>query len=291
VLTLFAWPSARLEPRDLPVGVAGPPAAAKPIEGRLAAREGAFEVHRYPDEPAARRAIRDRDVYGAFVATRAGAKVLTASAASTVVAQVLERAARQSRARTQDVVSATPASTALGSSVLPLVLAGILSGAAAAHLGSGSLGRVGLVLVGSVFAGIVATAIVQSWLDVVKGDWLANAAALSLTVLAIASVVAGLYALLGAPGAIVGALIMVLIGNPFSGVGSAPELLPQPVGAIGQLMPPGAGGNLLRCTGFFDGAGAGAHVAVLVAWALAGLALLLVSGARGQRPATEVAPA
>ena len=49
---------------------------------------------------------------------------------------------------------------------------------------------------------------------------------------------------------------MVLIGNPFSGVGSAPELLPQPIGAIGQLMPPGAGGNLLRSTGFFDGAGA-----------------------------------
>jgi len=225
------------------------------------------------------------------VATRAGAKVLTASAASTVVAQLLERAARESRARTQDIVSATPASTALGSSVLPLVLAGILSGAAAAHLGSGGLGRVGLVLVGSALAGLVATAIVQSWLDVVRGDWLANAAALSLTVLAIASVVAGLYALLGAPGAIVGALTMVLIGNPFSGVGSAPELLPQPVGAIGQLMPPGAGGNLLRSTGFFDGAGAGAHVAVLVAWALAGLALLLVSGARNRRPAPEATPA
>ena len=42
---------------------------------------------------------------------------------------------------------------------------------------------------------------------------------------------------------------MVLVGNPFSGVGSAPELLPQPVGGIGQLMPPGAGGNLLRSTG------------------------------------------
>ena len=26
VLTLFAWPSARLEPRDLPIGVAGPAA-------------------------------------------------------------------------------------------------------------------------------------------------------------------------------------------------------------------------------------------------------------------------
>lgn len=30
-----------------------------------------------------------------------------------------------------------------------------------------------------------------------------------------------------------------------------------------QLMPPGAGANLLRSTGFFDGAGAGEHLLVL----------------------------
>jgi hypothetical protein len=54
VLTLFAWPSARQEPRDLPVGVAGPPAAAQAMEKQLTARDGAFDVQRYPDEAAAR---------------------------------------------------------------------------------------------------------------------------------------------------------------------------------------------------------------------------------------------
>jgi hypothetical protein len=39
-------------------------------------------------------------------------------------------------------------------------------------------------------------------------------------------------------------------------------------------MPPGAGANLLRSTGFFDGARAGEHVALLAIWALAGLAAL-----------------
>jgi hypothetical protein len=71
-LTLFAWPASRQEPRDLPVGVAGPAAAIMPIEQQLGAREGAFEIHRYADEAAARRAIEDRDVYGAFVASPAG---------------------------------------------------------------------------------------------------------------------------------------------------------------------------------------------------------------------------
>jgi hypothetical protein len=294
VLTLFAWPSARLEPRELPVGVAGAPVASQAIERRLSAREGAFDVSRYPDEAAARQAIEDRDIYGAFVVTAGAAKVLTASGASQAVAQALERASGEIRPRAGaveviDVVPA-PRGAALASSVLPLVLAGILAGAAAAHLASGSLGRVGLLVAASLASGVVANAIVQSWLDVVDGHWLANAAALSLTVLAIGSVITGLFALLGAPGAIAGALTMVLIGNPFSGVGSAPELLPRPVGTIGQLMPPGAGGNLLRSSGFFDGAAAGGHVGVLLGWTVAGLALLLVAGARDRRLATTRGP-
>jgi hypothetical protein len=79
-----------------------------------------------------------------------------------------------------------------------------------------------------------------------------------------------------------GALLMILVGNPFSATAAGPELLPEPVGGVGQLMPPGAGANLLRSTGFFDGAGSGKHAAVLAVWAVAGLAVLLVAEARGR---------
>ena len=111
--------------------------------------------------------------------------------------------------------------------MLPLLIAGILTGVVASLLAAGWLPRVGLVLAVSVLAGLAATAIVQSWLDVVGGDWWRNAAVLGLTVLSMAALVAGLYALLGEKGAILGALTMIFIGNPFSGVGSAPELLPR----------------------------------------------------------------
>jgi hypothetical protein len=290
VLVLFAWPSARLEPRDLPIGVAGPPAAAA-IEQRLSAREGAFDVHRYPGEAAARRAIRDREVYGAFAVAPTGVRVLTASAASTAVAQLLGEAAARIRApgqpapaRVVDVVRAPRSSPALPSSVLPLVIAGLLAGAAAFHLAPNAVGRMGLLLAAAALCGLVGVAIVQGWLDVVSGGWLANAAVLALTVFAIGAALAGARALLGVPGAIATALVMVAIGNPFSGVGSAPELLPEPAGTIGQLMPPGAGGNLLRSTGYFDGAGGTGHVIVLAVWAVAGLALLAVGSARNVRP-------
>jgi hypothetical protein len=120
---------------------------------------------------------------------------------------------------------------------------------------------------------------------VLDGHWLVNPAAFSLVVLAIAATIAGLRAWLGEKGIAVGALLMVLIGNPFSGVGAAPELLPRPVGDLGQLMPPGAGGNLLRSTGFFDGAAAGSHGAVLLAWAVLGMVLLL--GHKAARSRTQ----
>jgi hypothetical protein len=48
-----------------------------------------------------------------------------------------------------------------------------------------------------VLAGLVATAMVQSWLGVIGGTWVLNAGVLSLTVLAIASLLTGLAGLLG----------------------------------------------------------------------------------------------
>jgi hypothetical protein len=291
VLTLFAWPAAKLEPRDLPVGVAGPAAAVGPIEEQLSAREGAFDLHRYGGEAAARKAIEDRDVYGAFVATPEGPKVLTASAASAAVAQQLTHAADEAGAQVEDVVPAGPQAPALASSVLPLVIAGLLVGIVAALASSRGLGKAGLVVAGSVLTGLVATALVQGWLDVVGGDWVANAGVLSLTVLAIAATLAGLHALMGRAGLAIGALAMIFVGNPFSGMGSAPELLPEPAGAIGQLLPPGAGGNLLRSTGFFDGAGATGHLTVLAVWTAAGLAFLLAAELRGRKAATAKAAA
>ena len=138
VLALFAWPSARLEPRELPVGVAGPPAAAQAITQKLEADSGAFDVNAYAGEGAAREAIEDREVYGAFVATHAGAKILTATGASPAVAQALTHAAAEvggPGATVEDVVAA-PRIAALGSSVLPLLIAGILTGIVSTVLAS-----------------------------------------------------------------------------------------------------------------------------------------------------------
>jgi hypothetical protein len=115
---------------------------------------------------------------------------------------------------------------------------------------------------------------------VVTGDWWTEAGVVGLTVPAISSGVGGLAALVGTKGIGAGALLMVLLGNSFSGVTSAPELLPEPVGAIGQWLPTGAGGSLLRSVAFFDGAAAGGATLTLTAWVLPGLAAVLIGGRR-----------
>jgi hypothetical protein len=273
VLTLFAWPAVRLEPRDLPVGVVG---AARVDNGN-------FDVHRYSSEAAARDAISSRDVYGAFVATPGGTRTLTASAASPAVAGLLAEAGR---GRVVDVAPGSesdPRGAGLAAATLPLVMAGMLVGAAATSLAPAGLRRAGWAAGAAGAAGLAATAIVQGWLGVVEGDWTANWAAFSLTVLAIASIAAGAAALVGRLGLALAAVLTVVVGNAFSAMSSAPEMLPRPVGALGQLMPPGAGGNLVRSTGFFDGAAAGEHVLVLAGWSVLGLTALLVAAARERR--------
>ncbi|WP_327366024.1 ABC transporter permease [Streptomyces sp. NBC_01217] len=291
-LWAFAWPAARIAPHDLPVGVAGSAPAAERLQQQFEQREGAFDVHRYASEADARRAIENRSVYGAAVATPQGPRLLTASAASPVVAQLLReavtaRAPEGAQVQVTDVV-ATPAGdprgSALGASFLPLAIAGVLSGSAVTMLRLRA-GRAALALIGAAAsAGIGAAALTDNWLGVITGDWWAEAGTFGLTALAIGGTVAGLAALIGPPGTGIGALLMVLLGNPFSGVSSAPELLPRPIGTIGQLLPPGAGGSPLRSVAFFDGSGAGGALLTLVLWAALGLTAVLIGKRRRTRP-------
>ncbi|MEV4684491.1 ABC transporter permease [Streptomyces kurssanovii] len=286
-LWAFAWPAARTAPRDLPVGVAGPAAAVTQLERGFERREGAFDVHRYDDEASARAAVEDRVVYGAVVAGPKGTSLLTASGAGPVVAQLLEAVTAQAPAGTQvrvtDVAplpSGDPRGTALAASALPLALAGVAAGALVTMSGLRGTRAAATLFGASALVGLTATAISHSWLGVLQGDWWAEAAALSLTVAAPGATVAGFAALLGTPGIGLGALLMVLLGNPFSGAASAPELLPEPVGAIGQWLPPGAGATLLRSVAYFDGRGAAAPLVTLSVWAALGLAAVFVGGRR-----------
>jgi hypothetical protein len=291
-LWAFAWPAARTAPHDLPLGVAGPAAATAQVERQLTRHEGAFEIHRYADEAAARDAIEDRTVYGAVVVTAKGPELLTASAASPVVAQLLQQAvagqaaAEGTQVRTVDVVAAPeadPRGAALNASVLPLALAGLAAGAVVTLSGLRGARAVAALIGASALVGVAAAGIADSWLGVLAGDWWAEAGVFGLATLAVSGAVAGLAALIGTAGVGVVAGTVMLFGNPWSGAASAPQMLPEPVGAIGQWLPPGASATLTRSVAYFDGAAATGPALTLTWWAVLGLGSVLLGSALKDR--------
>jgi hypothetical protein len=306
-LAAFAWPSANLAPRDLPVGLVANSADATRFSAQIHARfPGAFTLHSYSSASGAQDAIRKREVYGAIALNQSGNTLYVASASSALVAQLLTQellpivAAQPADGQPPHVIDVVPAAAkdpgglALASSVLPLVVAGLLAGLLIALLSRPGVAQVVALVAAASLAGLAAVAVAQGWLGALNGSWLANAGVFALTILAIASAVAGLGALFGRAGLALGALLIVFVGNPFSGVATSPALLPTAVGVIGQLMPPGAGGNLLRSTAFFGGAGGGGSLAILIVWITLGLvAVAIVALLRRQRavPAPSTASA
>ena len=85
----FAWPAARIAPRDLPLGVVESQVGEKTVLALEQAEPGAFTITLYGTDAAARDAIENREVYGALEPTASGLTVLTASAASPMVAQLI----------------------------------------------------------------------------------------------------------------------------------------------------------------------------------------------------------
>lgn len=300
MLFAFAWPASNSGPREVPIAVAGPPEAVGPIEQELSAAgpdadTPAFDVTALADESAAIAAIQDRDVYGAIVVSAEGPELLVATGASPAVAQMLRSAAGElappgGSLTVTDVVPGTaddPSGSGLAAGILPLVMTSAAAGLAAVVLVRRTGQRLALVGGLAVVAGIAAAALIQPGLGITDGSYWPLAGMLALIVGAITASVAGLGAVLGRAGAGLGMLLMIFLGNPLSAAVSAPEMLPQPWGAVGQLMPPGAGATGVRSVSFFDSAAIGGPLLVLGVWLVAGLALILLGGLVARRSGAD----
>jgi len=300
IVTAFAWPASEIEPRSLPVAAVGPADAVAGFEAATASALGkdALDVQRFDTRAEAVTAIENRDVSGAFVMGTAGVEVLTASAGSPAVAQMLQQISVQMAAahpeqpapQTTDVVALPaddPRGLVFNSGSLPIVLGGILTGVIVALRVRGGLASILATLGIAVGGGLAIAGVLQGWLGALDGSYWANAGVIALGIAAIGLTMVGLRRAIGLAGLPLGALVVLLLGNPLSGVTSAPELLPTGWSTLGQLLPPGATGTALRSTAFFDGAGAGLPLLVLSCWVVAGAALALLPGRRTPEHAAE----
>jgi hypothetical protein len=301
VLTLaFAWPSADMGPNEVPIAVIGPDEAVAQVQSQLdEAQPDAFDVTGVADAAEAETLIKEREVYAAIAVTPESVDLYTASAASPTVTRLVtgladQVAAQMSQAagqpgsiqvNTEDLVALPaddPNGAGLAASAFPMAMGGIVIAALISFTvrGSGRQALAGILAPPAVGAGVAA--ILMYVLESIDGDFWAIAGALTLTMAATAWGILGLAKLLGRPGFILGAVIVMLVGNPLSGMAGAPELLPAPWGAFGQFLSPGAGGTLVRSTAYFDGNGGEAALLTLAAWVVAGVLLFTIGAVRAK---------
>ncbi len=311
VVLAFSWPGVTAEPRDLPIAVTGPAEAVAGVEAALASQaEGAFLLEEVADRDAAVAAIEAREAYGALVLGTAP-EVLTASAASPIVAQQLAALAGGLEERLQQaiaaqvpagapvpditvtvtdvvpLVDADPRGTGLIAAAFPLVLGGLIGGAGLTIALVGVVRRLVGLAVYAVVAGTLVTLVLQTWLGVLPGPFVLDAAVFAAALVAIGAPIIGSAAVFGRPGLAIGPVLFLLIANPISSASTPVEFLPAPWGAVGQWFPPGAGATLLRDSAYFPAANTLQPWLVLAGWTALGVVLALVGRSRATGGASE----
>jgi len=291
----FAFPAVHSGAHDLAIGVAGPEPAVAKVEAGLAEKSPGtfFEVTRYPDAAALEQAIRDRDVHGGIGVGPDGVTAYTATAGGAPMAQAVRGAATGlstatgQKLTTVDVVGYTaddPTGAGLSALMFPLSIGGIVPAVVMFNLFKNRRwSRIAAVTGVAVLAGLAVTAVLHFWTGSLGGNYWETAAVLALSTAAISLTALGVESVFGMAGFGVLALLMVFVANPLSGLVAGPDWLPKPLGAIGQLLPPGAGGSAIRAVAFFDGAGLTAPLITLCVWIAAGLLLSVLGHHRSSR--------
>ncbi|MGE2723009.1 ABC transporter permease [Mycolicibacterium celeriflavum] len=294
VALAFALPAARSGPHDVPIGAAGPQAASGQVAATLEQQApGAFAVTYYPGPDALRDAIESRDVYGGIAFGPDGPTLMIATGASPMVAQMLTQIGNGIAQKTgtqlqvEDLAAPTandPRGAGLAASALPITLAGLLPAIALLFaLKREVWTRFTAAVVFAGVAGLSIAALLRWVLGSINVNFWGVAGALTLGALAMGLTLLGLGSLFGRAGLALGAVLALLVGNPLSGLTSAPELLPSGWGAFGQFLPQGANATLLRSAAFFDGAGATVPVIVLACWTAVGVTLIVLAALRQRR--------
>jgi hypothetical protein len=281
----FVFPGNKPTPHHVPVAYVG----SSNLEAALAAKSGsALSLRTYASEQAARAAIENREVYGAFISDGRHNQLLVASAASLSVAQLLRGAAAEAHAPVQVHETAPlnendPRGVTINLMFLPLI---VVCFTAVMALGTLGLSRSRLIAAVGLFAalgGLAVTVVVSVAMGALPGSFLALAGMTALSILAIALPTAGFHRFLGPAGVVLGAVLFLVTANPASGNATAPELLPGFWRWISQLMPPGAGGTGLRNVAYFDGNATLRPIVVLAAYAVVGAALVALADAIRRR--------
>jgi|HubBroStandDraft_2_1064218.scaffolds.fasta_scaffold33664_2 nucleotide-binding universal stress UspA family protein len=292
VLTLSAFH--KPTPHDLPVGIVGSAAVTRQVEHALAsAAPGAFRFRSYPSQASATAGIAQREVDGALVASGAGLRLLVTQAGGTGPDQALNGAFAAVAARSgrplivSDVVPPrTSDSQALSSwfVVLSVLIPSLAAGSASAlaFRRTRRAWAVAVPVAAAVVSGLVAAAILDGIAGL--GNYAAIAGIIALFSLAVAAPTAVL-ARIRPPLVALAVLVFIVAGIPVSGgPANLASFTPGFLRVFAPVLPLGIAASTIRNVVYFGGHATSPYLWTLAAWALAGVAgLILVTALR--RPA------
>jgi hypothetical protein len=280
------------KPHDVAFGVVG--VSPMPI---AVGRQFSLKTTRYSSESAARTAIDQRKIDGAFVAGPTGAKLIVAPAASLAGASALSSAFAAAAAAFHqkiDIVQVhkLPAGDAGGTVsflvVMALIVGGYLSSTIGMAFGGRATrrGRLASLALAAVTGALLTDAIAGPLIGAVPtSKFLVLWGLFILVMMAVAFATAALQTVLGAAGTLVVVIVFVIFGAPASG-GSVPTAyLPTLWRTFGPYLPAGAGTTAVRNTIYFDGNGITRSLIVLAGYLVVGAAAVIVL--RPRRPATS----
>jgi hypothetical protein len=291
-------------PNALPVGVVGPPPVAQQVRGHLdQALPDGFEVRDYADEAAAREAIREQDIDGAFVPDPQRPRLLVAGATGSTTVTVLHTAfgaaaaASGARLGVEDVAP-VPGHDARGiasfflvaGTTLGSLLFGIVLFFAGGHAVTTPL-RLRLALVASfaAIAGLVMAVCTDFVADGLSGAFWGVAGITALLAAAISLTTTALVRWLGTPGIALSALFLMLFSLPATGGPIGAEFVPDFYRAIAPVLPSHAALGALRGTVYLGNGGTTGPILILLAWAAGALLVQLAAHVlRGEPPRPPV---
>ena len=287
-------------PHDIRVGIVGPPPATEQLSTAFASNApGAFQFTSYASEDRARAAIDGRSVDGALVLGTGGPRLIVAGAAGDAVTGVIAGAfmnvfKAQGQTLTVETIhpfsSGDPHGLILFFVILAVLISTLVAQALVGLRGDAGFGfRLIMVAIYAVIAALVAMGM-ATWLagDYGSGFWVATCM-LALASAAVGAVVAGSARLLGAPGVALAGLVVVLLDLVSSGGPLGSQLLPDFYRGLAPGMPVSQLYSGMRGALYFNDAGIGASIAVLIAWLAAGLVLMVLGEMLTRRARQRVA--
>ena len=300
MLLSFVTPLLNSGAKDLPLAVGGPNMVTTKITQGLEAKSpDAFAVTSYSTTEEATEAVRNREAIGAITAGPDGITagpdgitIVTASAAGTPYSTILKQIGEGLSQTGQpihytDVAPLTakdPSGSAISMLALPMIFGGMSSAVAFSTVFKKSrrkqiIGAIGVAILG----GLIASATLYFGFGAFEANFWPTTAIIMLGIAAISLTVLGLNSLLGLAGIGLGAVLMLFVANPLSGLATGAAWLPSPWGTLGQYLPLGAAGTAIRSSAFFDGAAMGQPVTILVCWIVVGLGLAAAGAWRARR--------